>query len=62
MYDNVKVGDKVLVTPVGDNTAAKTAVNVAIPETVEAAITKVNNKDKELTAGGESMALPRPAM
>ncbi|MBS5651659.1 MAG: S-layer homology domain-containing protein, partial [Clostridiales bacterium] len=53
VYDNVKVGDKVLVTPVGDNTAAKTAVNVAIPETVEAAITKVNNKDKELTAGGE---------
>ncbi len=28
-------------------------MNVAIPETVEAAITKVNNKDKELTAGGE---------
>ena len=53
VYDNVKVGDKVLVTPKGDNSKSDTAVSVAIPETVEAAITKVNNKDKELTAGGE---------
>ena len=53
VYDNVKVGDKVLVTPKGDNSKSDTAVSVAIPETVEAAITKVNNSDKELTAGGE---------
>ena len=53
VYDDVKVGDKVLVTPKGDNTKAKTAVTVAIPEAVTAAITKVNNKDGELTAGGQ---------
>ena len=53
VYDDVKVGDKVLVTPKGDNTKAKTAVTVAIPEIVDAAITKVNNKDGELTAGGQ---------
>ena len=53
VYDNVKVGDKVLVTPKGDNSGSNEAVSVAIPETVEAAITKVNTSDKELTIGGE---------
>lgn len=46
VYDNVKVGDKVLVTPKGDNSKSDTAVSVAIPETVEAAITRSTTRIK----------------
>ena len=53
VYGNVEVGDYVLVTPKGDNSQSTTALTVAIPETVTAAITKVNTKDAELTIGGE---------
>ena len=52
VYDAVKVGDKVLVTPKGDNSSSKTAVSVAIPETVTGKITRANNKDGYIIVDG----------